>query len=325
MGVFDIFTTSWWGVENAQANCYNAPVRGEQRGSGHPVEFGRGTPEALLLSGGMMTQPRLTEDQIRRYARHIVLPEVGGRGQRKLLAARVALVGAGGLGSAAALYLAAAGVGTLGIIDADVVDLSNLQRQILHHVRDLGRPKTESARETIGAINPDVHVITHQLRLKSDNALGILGNYDLVLNCCDNFPTRYLVNDACVLLRKPLVDGSVFRFEGQATVYLPGQGCYRCLFPTPPDPGSVPTCAEAGVLGVLPGLIGVIQATEAIKVILGIGRVLASRLLLVDALAMDFREVQTSRDLACPVCGDSPTITQLIDYDQFCGLSPTPG
>ncbi len=259
-----------------------------------------------------------TQDQIVRYSRHIILPEVGGKGQKRLLAARVAIVGAGGLGSPAALYLAAAGVGTLGIIDGDVVDLSNLQRQILHHVQDIGRPKTESARESIAAINPEVQVIPHPVRLSSENALSILADYDLVLNACDNFPTRYLVNDACVLLGKPLVDGSIFRFEGQVTVYRPGQGCYRCLFPAPPPPGSVPTCAQAGVLGAVAGLIGVIQATEVIKLILGIGRSLAGRLLLVDALAMNGREVQIRRDPACPVCGDSPTITHLIDYNEFC-------
>jgi molybdopterin/thiamine biosynthesis adenylyltransferase len=260
----------------------------------------------------------LTEEQITRYSRQIILPEMGGRAQRRLLASRMAIVGAGGLGSPAALYLAAAGVGTLGIIDSDRVDLSNLQRQILHHTSDVGRAKTDSARETIQAVNPDVGVVTYPERLNAANSRAILADYDVVLGCCDNFPTRYLINDACFLLKKPLVDGSVFRFEGQATVYLPGQGCYRCLFPAPPPPGTVPTCAEAGVLGVLPGLVGVIQATEAIKTILGIGRSLVGRLLLIDALSMDFREVELHRNPACPLCGDSPTITNLLDYDQSC-------
>lgn len=272
----------------------------------------------------MDTLSNLTDQQIIRYSRQIILPELGGKGQKRLLASRVAIVGAGGLGSPAALYLAAAGVGTLGIIDSDLVDLSNLQRQILHHTSDVGRPKTDTARETIQALNPNVRVVTHHQRLTAGNALATLADYDVVLGCCDNFPTRYLLNDACFLLNKPLVDGSIFRFEGQATVYLPGQGCYRCLFPAPPPPGTVPSCAEAGVLGVLPGLVGVIQATEAIKIILGIGRSLAGRLLLIDALAMDFREVELRRNPACPVCGDTPTITSLVDYEQFCGAGIVP-
>jgi molybdopterin/thiamine biosynthesis adenylyltransferase len=266
----------------------------------------------------MDNSPNLTEQQILRYSRQIILPEMGGRAQKRLLASRVAIVGAGGLGSPAALYLAAAGVGTLGIIDGDLVDLSNLQRQILHHTSDVGRPKTDSARESIQAINPDVRVVTYQDRLNACNARAILADYEVVLGCSDNFPTRYLLNDACFLLKLPLVDGSIFRFEGQTTVYLPGQGCYRCLFPTPPPPGAVPTCAESGALGALPGLVGVIQATEAIKTILGIGRSLAGRLLLIDALSMDFREVELHRNPTCPLCGDSPTITSLLDYDQNC-------
>ena len=272
----------------------------------------------------MQTPINLTDQQIIRYSRQIILPELGGKGQKRLLASRVAIVGAGGLGSPAALYLAAAGVGTLGIIDGDLVDLSNLQRQILHHTSDIGRPKTDSARETIQAVNPDVHVISYPVRLAAGNAQAILADYDVVLGCSDNFPTRYLLNDACFLLKKPLVDGSIFRFEGQATVYLPGRGCYRCLFPAPPPPGTVPSCAEAGVLGVLPGLVGVIQAAEAIKTILGIGRSLAGRLLLMDALAMDFREVELRRNPACPVCGDTPIITSLVDYDQSCGAGLVP-
>ncbi len=270
------------------------------------------------------TSALLSEEQIHRYARHIVLPEVGGKGQARLLSARVAIVGAGGLGSSAALYLAAAGVGALGIVDSDTVELSNLQRQVLHHTRDIGRLKTESARDTLEALNPDVRVETHPVRLIAGNAMSVLGPYDLVLNCCDNFPTRYLVSDACVLLQKPLIDGSIFRFEGQATAYLPGHGCYRCLFPVPPPAGSIPTCAEAGVIGVLPGLIGIIQATEAIKIVLGIGRTLASRLLLIDALAMDFREVQLQRNPKCPVCGDRPTITTLSDEAYSGGIRGAP-
>jgi molybdopterin/thiamine biosynthesis adenylyltransferase len=266
----------------------------------------------------------LTDQQIIRYSRQIILPELGGKGQKRLLASSVAIVGAGGLGSPAALYLAAAGVGTVGIIDSDLVDLSNLQRQILHDTRDIGRPKTDSARQTIQFLNPDVRVISHPVRLSAANALGILADYDIVLGCCDNFPTRYLLNDACFLLKKPLVDGAIFRFEGQVTVYLPGRGCYRCLFPAPPPPGAVPSCAEAGVLGVLPGLVGVIQAAEAIKTILGIGRTLAGRLLLIDALAMDFREVELSRNPACALCGDVPTITTLMEYGQSCEAGDVP-
>lgn len=260
-----------------------------------------------------------TEEQIARYSRHIILPEVGGKGQRKLLAAKVLLIGAGGLGSPAALYLASAGVGTLGIVDFDTVDLSNLQRQILHDVSDIGRPKVDSAADTIASINPGVSVVPHRVILSSENAREIVREYDIVVNGCDNFPTRYLVNDTCVMEGKPLVDGSIYRFEGQSTVFLPGKGCYRCLFPSPPPPGLVPSCAQAGVLGVLPGIIGCIQAVETVKLILGIGDSLAGRLLLFDALAMEFREVKLRRDPNCPVCGDSPTVTELIDYNEFCG------
>lgn len=260
------------------------------------------------------------EEQIRRYSRHIILPEVGGKGQRKLLNSSALLVGAGGLGSPAALYLAAAGVGRLGIIDADVVDLSNLQRQILHHMDDVGRPKVISAVETIGQINPDVKVEPFQAVLSSENAKEVISQYDLVVNGCDNFPTRYLVNDACVLLKKPLVDGSIFKFEGQVTVFVPGQGCYRCLYPAPPPPGLVPSCQEAGVLGVLCGIVGSLQAIEAIKLLLGIGDSLVGRLLFFDSLGMEFRQVKVRRDADCPVCGDDPTITDLIDYHEFCGV-----
>lgn len=262
-----------------------------------------------------------TNDQIYRYSRHIILPEVGGVGQKKLLRAKVLIVGAGGLGSPTAIYLAAAGVGTLGIVEFDRVDLSNLQRQILHRTKDIGRPKLDSAEETIHALNPDVKVIKHPVVLDSTNVMDIIRDYEIVVNGTDNFPTRYLVNDACVFAGKPLVDGSIFMFEGQATVFDAKRGpCYRCLFPTPPPPGEVPSCQEAGVLGVLPGIIGSIQAVETIKLILGKGEPLIGRLLLFDALAMEFREMKVEKDPRCPVCGENPTITTLIDYEQFCGV-----
>ena len=261
----------------------------------------------------------LSLDQIRRYQRQIIMPEVGSVGQRKLMEAHVLLIGAGGLGSPAALYLAAAGVGTLGLVDFDVVDISNLHRQLLHGHKDLGRPKVESAADRLGDVNPDVRVIGFNTPIASENALEIIDQFDIVVNGSDNFPTRYLVNDACYFLRRPLVDGGIFRFEGQATVYLPGSGCYRCLYPAPPPPGAVPSCAEAGVLGVLPGVIGSIQAVETIKLILDQGSTLVNRLLLFDSLAMEFREVRLRRDPNCPVCGDEPTITELIDYEAFCG------
>jgi adenylyltransferase/sulfurtransferase len=257
--------------------------------------------------------------QAQRYARHIILPEIGPVGQRKLLGAKVVLIGAGGLGSPTALYLAAAGVGTLGIVDFDDVDITNLHRQILHGHSQIGRPKVESARDRIADINPDVNMVAHAEPISSENAMRILSEYDIVVNGSDNFATRYLVNDAAYLLGKPLVDGSIFRFEGQATVFMPGKGCYRCLFPSPPPPGAVPSCAEAGVLGVLPGLIGVIQAIETIKLILELGDPLVNRLLLFDSLAMEFREVKIRRDPECPLCGDNPTVTELIDYEAFCG------
>jgi molybdopterin/thiamine biosynthesis adenylyltransferase/molybdopterin converting factor small subunit len=270
------------------------------------------------MAGGNGPRP-FTPEQAGRYARHIILPEIGGVGQRRLLNAKVVLIGAGGLGSPTALYLAAAGVGTIGIVDFDEVDLSNLHRQILHGHANLGRPKVESARDRLADVNPDVKVVPHVVALTSENAMEILSQYDVVVNGCDNFATRYLVNDACYLLKKPLVDGSIFRFEGQSTVFMPGKGCYRCLFPAPPPPGAVPSCAEAGVLGVLPGIIGIIQAIETIKVILNLGEPLVNRLLLFDSLAMEFREVKIRRDPACPLCGDNPTIDHLIDYEAFCG------
>lgn len=271
------------------------------------------------IAGGATATP-FTPTQVQRYSRHLILPEIGPRGQRKLLNAKVLMIGAGGLGSPVGLYLAAAGVGTIGIVDFDTVDITNLHRQILHGHKDIGRHKLESARDRLADVNPDVKVVEHREALTSENAMEIIGQYDIVVNGCDNFPTRYLTNDACVLLKKPLVDGSIFKFDGQATVFLPETGCYRCLFPAPPPPGSVPSCAEGGVLGVLPGIIGCIQAIETIKLILGIGDSLAGRLLLFDALAMEFREVKLRRDPECPVCGDNPTITELIDYVEFCGL-----
>ena len=263
---------------------------------------------------------QLTPNQVQRYSRHIIMPQVGSVGQRKLMHSRVLIVGAGGLGSPSAVYLALAGIGTLGLADFDTVDLSNLQRQILHHNDDVGRPKVASAKDSILAYNPDVNVQTHEAQITSENAMEIIGQYDIVVNGADNFPARYLVNDACYLLGKPLVDGSILIFDGQATVYLPGQGCYRCLFPAPPPPGAVPSCAEAGVLGALTGLVGSIQAVETLKLILGIGDSLASRLLLIDGLSMDFRTVRIRRNPNCPLCGDSPTVTELIDYEVFCGL-----
>ena len=263
-----------------------------------------------------------TEEQIRRYSRHIVLPDVGGKGQKKLLASRVLIVGMGGLGSPAALYLAAAGIGTLGLLDFDVVELSNLQRQVIHTTRDVDRLKVESARETIQAINPDVSVNVHKERASSENILTILSDYDLVLDGTDNFPTRFLINDACVLAEKTNVYGAVFQFEGQVSVFSPHQGgpCYRCLIPEMPPPGSVPSCQEAGVLGVLPGVVGVLQATEAIKMILGIGKSLLGRLMLFDALSMETFEVKVDRNDDCPVCGPHSGPVELIDYEDICEI-----
>lgn len=268
------------------------------------------------MAGGSRS---LSPDQVDRYRRHIIMPEVGGSGQRALLDSKVVLIGAGGLGSPAAMYLAAAGVGTLGIVDFDVVDKSNLQRQLLHDTNDVGRLKVDSAADRIHDLNPDVNVVAHAVALHSSNAFEILGQYDVIVNGCDNFPTRYLVNDAAVLLEKPLVDASIFRFEGMISTFVPGSGCYRCLYPAPPPPGAVPSCAEAGVLGVLPGIVGSLQAIETIKMLLGLGDPLIGRLLLIDTLSMEFREVKTRRDPECPVCGEHPTIKELIDYEAFCG------
>src|SRR5665213_1277737 len=268
------------------------------------------------------TLPELTTDDLSRYSRHLILPEVGIDGQRRLKDARVLCVGTGGLGSPLALYLAAAGIGTLGLVDFDVVDASNLQRQIIHSTKDIGRKKLDSAEEKLVALNPALKVVKHDTMLSSANALDILKDYDIVADGTDNFPTRYLVNDACVLLGKPNVYGSIFRFEGQASVFATEQGpCYRCLYPEPPPPGLVPSCAEGGVLGILPGLVGVIQATEVIKLILGIGEPLIGRLLLVDSLGMTFRTLKLRKNPECPMCG-THEIKELIDYNQFCGIAP---
>jgi molybdopterin/thiamine biosynthesis adenylyltransferase/rhodanese-related sulfurtransferase/molybdopterin converting factor small subunit len=276
---------------------------------------------APIAAGTDAPPEALSQEEILRYSRHLLIPEVGAEGQLKLKRAKVLLVGAGGLGSPVGLYLAAAGVGRIGIVDFDVVDASNLQRQVIHGTSDLGRKKLDSAEETLRDINPHVRVDRFETALTSENALQILRDYDLVVDGTDNFPTRYLVNDACVLLGKPNVYGSIFRFEGQATVFAyPGGPCYRCLYPEPPPPGLVPSCAEGGVLGVLPGLVGLIQATETVKLILGVGQPLVGRLLLYDALGMRFRELKIRRDAECPVCGERPTIRELIDYHQFCGV-----
>jgi molybdopterin/thiamine biosynthesis adenylyltransferase len=261
----------------------------------------------------------LTAEQVNRYSRHIIMPQVGPAGQRKIMESSVLIIGAGGLGSPIAVYLALAGIGKIGIVDFDTVDISNLQRQILHQNDDVGKLKAISAKETINAYNPDVEVVTHEVPITSDNAMEIIAPYDYVINGADNFAARYLVNDACHFLKKPLVDGSILLFDGQVTVYLPGQGCYRCLYPAPPPPGMVPSCAEAGVLGALCGTVGTIQATEVLKLILGVGDSLHGRLLLYDALAMEFRQVRIRRDPHCVLCGDEPTVTGLIDYDAFCG------
>jgi adenylyltransferase/sulfurtransferase len=275
-------------------------------------------------SAGVAAPPAtLSKDEILRYSRHLIIPEVGMDGQLKLKNASVALIGTGGLGAPLGLYLAAAGIGRIGLVDFDVVDFTNLQRQVIHGTKDVGKKKLDSAAETMHDINPYVEIEKHETALTSENALDILKDYDIVIDGTDNFPTRYLVNDACVLLGKPNVYGSIFRFEGQATVFAyEGGPCYRCLYPEPPPPGLVPSCAEGGVLGILPGTIGLIQATEAVKLILGIGEPLVGRLLLYDALGMRFRELRLRKNPECPVCGDHPTITKLIDYEQFCGVQP---
>ncbi len=271
-----------------------------------------------------MVLPSLSNEEIRRYSRHLILPEFGMEGQRKLKQGSVLLIGTGGLGSPLALYLAAAGVGHIGLVDFDIVDESNLQRQIIHGTSTLGVRKTESAKMRLRDLNPHIDIATYETQITSENAFDLMRPYDVIVDGTDNFPTRYLTNDACVMLGKPNVYGSIFRFEGQATVFSPKHGgpCYRCLYPEPPPPGLVPSCAEGGVLGVLPGVIGTIQATEAIKLLTGIGEPLIGRLLLYDALALRFRELKLRRNPDCPVCGDHPTVTELIDYQQFCGISP---
>lgn len=284
---------------------------------------------SLDLLASRAQQVNLSQQERTRYSRHLIMPEVALEGQKRLKASSVLLIGAGGLGSPLALYLAAAGIGRIGLVDFDVVDFSNLQRQIIHGTPDVGRPKLHSARDRIAAINPEVQFDGYETRLSAQNALDIIKPYDIVIDGTDNFPTRYLVNDACVLLKKANVYGSIFRFDGQASVFHPPAGpCYRCLYPEPPPPGEVPSCAEGGVLGILPGLVGCIQATEAVKLILGKGSPLVGRLLLYDALQMRFQEFKVRRNPKCPMCGDKPTITQLIDYEEFCGMrgqeSPTP-
>lgn len=267
-------------------------------------------------------QTFLDSQKLERYSRHILMPEVGEEGQVKLLDSKVFLVGAGGLGSPTAYYLAAAGVGTLGIVDNDVVDRSNLQRQILHNEARIGEPKVESAKQTLKGLNPDINVVTYRERLSRDNVMELIKDYDVIVNGCDNFPTRYLINDACVFLKKPLVDGSIFRFEGQVNVIKPFEGpCYRCLYPEPPPPEMAPSCQEAGVFGVLPGIIGCIQGIEVLKLLLGKGDPLVNRLLIMDTLKMKVREMKVRRDPACPVCGDNPTIKELIDYEWFCSMA----
>jgi len=293
------------------------------QGEGTPV-----TPRDVISlipsvagGSGSVADGALSREQVQRYSRHLIMPEVALVGQQRLRRARVLVIGAGGLGSPVLSYLAAAGVGTLGIVDFDTVDLSNLQRQIIYSTADVGKPKLEAAAERIHAVNPDVVVRTHESRLTSENALSILRDYDVVVDGTDNYPTRYLVNDACVMLGIPNVYGSIFRFDGQASVFCTENGpCYRCVYPEPPPPGLVPSCAEGGVLGVLPGIIGTIQATEVIKLILGKGASLAGRLLVLDAMKMHFRELKLRKDPACPVCGEHPPIMKLIDYEQFCGI-----
>ena len=272
-------------------------------------------------ANGIIEAPRtLTPQQVQRFSRHIIMPQVGSIGQRKLMDASVLLVGAGGLGSPLAMYLAAAGVGKIGIVDFDDVDITNLHRQLLHGHDHIGRPKVDSAEDTIREINPDAEIVKIARHINSENAMEIAEEFDILIDGTDNFPTRYLINDLGVLMDKPVVHGSIFMFDGQVTTFLPAQGCYRCLYPAPPPPGMVPSCAEAGVLGVLPGIIGSLMATEAIKLILGVGKPLVNRLLMVDALDMDMRTVKIRKDPNCPACGENPTVTELIDYEAFCGM-----
>lgn len=287
-------------------------------GTDTTVEEGDELAVIPALAGG--ADVAMTPEMVERYSRHLIMPQVGSIGQRKIIGSKVLIIGAGGLGSPVALYLALAGVGTVGIVDFDTVDRTNLQRQILHENASVGMPKVESAKQTLLAHNPNIEVITHEEPIVSENAFRIIEPYDIVVNGADNFATRYLVNDACYLLKKPLVDGSILMFDGQATTYVPGNGCYRCLYPAPPPPGMVPSCAEAGVLGAMCATIGSIQATEVLKLILEVGEPLVNRLLLYDALSLEFRIVKVRRDPECPLCGDNPTIDELIDYEAFCGM-----
>lgn len=321
---------------NALRSFVNVYVNDEdirhQSGGDTPLREGDSVMIVPSIAGGATTEaeverelPALSNEEISRYSRHLIMPEVGMEGQRRLKAASVLMIGTGGLGAPVGMYLAAAGVGRLGIVDFDVVEASNLQRQIIHGTADIGRLKIESARDRLRDINPHIEIETHETRLTSANALRLFGDYDIVVDGTDNFPTRYLVNDACVLLGKPNVYGSIFRFEGQASVFWAKKGaCYRCLYPEPPPPGLVPSCAEGGVLGVLPGIVGAIQANETIKLILGAEGTLIDRLLLFDAWTMKFREFKLRKDPACPVCGENPSVTELIDYEEFCGLRPQP-
>ena len=320
--------------QNALRNFVNVYVNDQDirhaAGPETPVKAGDTIMIVPAIAGGATAErdvtqdlPMLSNEEIARYSRHLIMPEVGMEGQRKLKAASVLMIGTGGLGAPLGMYLAAAGVGRLGIVDFDVVDASNLQRQIIHGTSDVGRPKIESARDRMRDINPHIEIETHETRLTSENALRLIKNYNIIVDGTDNFPTRYLVNDACVLSDKPNVYGSIFRFEGQASVFWAKQGaCYRCLYPEPPPPGLVPSCAEGGVLGVLPGIIGAIQANETIKIILGAEDILVNRLLLFDAWQMKFRELKLRKDPNCPVCSDTATIKELIDYEEFCGVAP---
>jgi len=322
--------------QNALRSFVNVYVNDEdvrhQAGGDTALQDGDTVMIVPSIAGGATTEaemaptlPSLSNEEIARYSRHLIMPEVGMEGQRKLKAASVLMIGTGGLGAPVGMYLAAAGVGRIGIVDFDVVEASNLQRQIIHGTADIGRPKIESARDRLRDINPHIEIETHETRLTSQNALGLFANYDIVVDGTDNFPTRYLVNDACVLMGKPNVYGSIFRFEGQASVFWAQEGaCYRCLYSEPPPPGLVPSCAEGGVLGVLPGIIGAIQATETIKLILGAQDTLVNRLLLFDAWQMKFREFKLRKDPKCPICGENPTIKELIDYEEFCGLRAQP-
>ena len=322
--------------QNALRNFINVYLNDEDirhtSGTSTPVKDGDTIMIVPSIAGGSVvekeivgTLPELSNEEIMRYSRHLIMPEVGMQGQRRLKASSVLMIGTGGLGAPVGMYLAAAGVGRIGIVDFDVVEQSNLQRQIIHGTKDLGRRKIESARDRLRDINPHIEIETHESRLTSQNALQLFRNYDIIVDGTDNFPTRYLVNDACVLTRKPNIYGSIFRFEGQASVFWAERGaCYRCLYPEPPPPGLVPSCAEGGVLGVLPGIVGAIQANETIKLILGAENLLVNRLLLFDAWQMKFREFKLRKDPNCPVCGPQPTITKLIDYEEFCGLRAQP-